>query len=104
MGTTPLASLSLFVATPDQILESRRRTALHWGRGLLLEEYLAREEFIDKQEVARDGRLITWVLAPRSDPTSLDFLSSCKTYVPAYSSSQNLTLRPHYTIDSVVMA
>ncbi|KAG6898609.1 hypothetical protein C0995_009112 [Termitomyces sp. Mi166 len=79
MDTTALASLSLFVATPDQILESRRRTALHWGRGLSLEEYLAREEFVDKQEVARDGRLITWVLAPRRDSTSLDFLCSCKT-------------------------
>lgn len=60
MDTTALASLTLFPATPEQILESRRRVASHWGRGLSLEEFLARENFISKQELARDGKLITW--------------------------------------------
>ncbi|KAG6890310.1 hypothetical protein C0995_009516 [Termitomyces sp. Mi166 len=57
---TGLSSLSLFMATPEQIFESRRRSAIEWGKDLSLEEYLARDEFTDRQELARDGRLITW--------------------------------------------
>lgn len=100
MDATVLSSLSLFAATPEQILESRRRSSVEWGKDLSLEEYLARDEFTDKQEVACNGRLITWyvsrrsaiylnkylvhrVLAPRSDPTSLSFLCSCETYAVA---------------------
>ncbi|KAG5729835.1 Lysine acetyltransferase [Termitomyces sp. T112] len=80
MDSITLSSLSLFAATPEQIFESRRRTYAEWSGGLSLEEYLARDEFTDKQEVACEGRLITWVLAPRSNPTSLDFLCSCETF------------------------
>ncbi|KAG6882330.1 hypothetical protein C0993_011015 [Termitomyces sp. T159_Od127] len=80
MDATVLSSLSLFAGTPEQILESRRRSAVEWGKDRTLEEYLARDEFTDKQEVARNGRLITWVLASRNDPTSLSFLCSCETF------------------------
>lgn len=73
MTTTKLSSLSLFPATPEQVIESRRRT-------LSLEEYLHRDAISDRQEHARDGRLITWVLAPRNDPTTLDFVPSCETF------------------------
>ncbi|KAF5383843.1 hypothetical protein D9615_003652 [Tricholomella constricta] len=75
-----LSSLSLFVATPEQITESRRRTFVQWGRGMTEEEYLARDAFTDKHENAQDGRLITWVLTPRDDPSSLAFVSSCETF------------------------
>jgi len=34
---------------------------------------------MDVHEHAKDGRLVTWVLAPRDDPTTLDFLCSCET-------------------------
>ncbi|KAG6891603.1 hypothetical protein C0992_002642 [Termitomyces sp. T32_za158] len=56
MDATALSSLSLFAATSEQILESRRRSAVEWGKDMSLEEYLARDEFTDKQEVARNGR------------------------------------------------
>ncbi|KAF8074823.1 hypothetical protein FPV67DRAFT_1475081 [Lyophyllum atratum] len=75
-----LSSLSLFVATPEQVRESRRRTSSEWANGRSLEEYLLRDAYLEQQEHARNGRLITWVLAPRDTPASLDFLSSCETY------------------------
>ncbi|GLB41951.1 putative expressed protein [Lyophyllum shimeji] len=80
MTTTILSSLSLFPATPEQVIESRRRTAIAWGKDMTLEEYLHRDDVSDTQEHARDGKLITWVLAPRDDPTSLNFVSSCETF------------------------
>ncbi|KAG6836988.1 hypothetical protein H0H93_016692 [Arthromyces matolae] len=80
MASNILSSLSLFPATPEQTLESRRRSAVEWGIGRTLEEYLARDDFTDQQEVARNGKLITWVLAPRNDPTTSDFLCSCETF------------------------
>ncbi|TDL23748.1 hypothetical protein BD410DRAFT_148606 [Rickenella mellea] len=75
-----LALLSLFVATPEQILASRKRTFPHWGRGLTENQYLARDAYLDIQEHALDGKMTTWVLAPRADPTTLDFKCACETY------------------------
>ncbi|KAF9462965.1 hypothetical protein BDZ94DRAFT_1219118 [Collybia nuda] len=75
-----LSSLSLFVATPEQITESRRRTCVQWARGMTQEEYLARDAFTDRFENAANGKLITWVLAERNDPTSLNFLCSGETF------------------------
>jgi hypothetical protein len=57
--TTPLASLTLFKATPRQILESRYRTHPAWGRGLCLEDYLQRDPLLDGHEHAT-GKLTTW--------------------------------------------
>ncbi|RDB20810.1 Lysine acetyltransferase [Hypsizygus marmoreus] len=75
-----LSTLSLYAATAEQVAESRRRTYLQWGKRMTLEEYLARDAFMDTFEHARDGRLVTWVLAARDQPTSLDFMCSCETY------------------------
>lgn len=97
-----LSSLSLFVATLEQVFESRKRTSVEWGKGLTLEEYLDRDVVGEGEEFGKDGKLVTWyvysnfevykneagsnayigrVLAPRDDPTTLDFFSSCETYV-----------------------
>ncbi|KAJ7924408.1 hypothetical protein B0H13DRAFT_1978306 [Mycena leptocephala] len=75
-----LSTLSVFPATPEQITESRRRTLSEWGKGLTLEEHLARDASQDQFDNARDGQLITWVLAPRHDPQTLDFKCACETF------------------------
>ncbi|OJA09750.1 hypothetical protein AZE42_01491 [Rhizopogon vesiculosus] len=75
-----LASLSLFRATPAQIEEFRRRRWPYLGGTLSLAEYIARDEKMDDMEHATEGKLITWVLAPREDSTTLDFMCACRTY------------------------
>ena len=55
-----LADLSLFAATPEQVLESRKRTGVQWAVGQTLEEYLERDAIMDRHEHAADGKLITW--------------------------------------------
>ncbi|KAF8213791.1 hypothetical protein K438DRAFT_1109863 [Mycena galopus ATCC 62051] len=75
-----LSALSLFLATPEQTTVARRRTLNEWGRGLTLEEHLARDAKQDQFDGSRDGRLNTWVLAPRQDPQTLDFKCACETF------------------------
>ncbi|KAI6032039.1 hypothetical protein BKA83DRAFT_4209212 [Pisolithus microcarpus] len=75
-----LSSLTLFPATPEQVLLSRKRTWPQWGGKLTEEQYIEKARLMDAMEHATDSRLITWVLAPRDDPTSLDFMCSCETY------------------------
>lgn len=75
-----LASLTLFPATPEQTLVSRNRTHVQWSRGRPLDEYLERDRVLDHHEHASDGKLITWVLAPRDDPTTQNFKCSCETF------------------------
>ncbi|KAG1746403.1 hypothetical protein EDB19DRAFT_1905854 [Suillus lakei] len=75
-----LVSLSLFPATRAQVVESWRRTWPQWGGALSLTEYLAREAEMESMDHAKGGKLIIWVLAPRDDPTSLDFMCSCEAY------------------------
>lgn len=70
----------MYAATREQTIASWKRTAVEWGTGLTLEEYIDREFVGEKGEFARDGKQITWVLAPRNDPTTLDFLCSCETF------------------------
>jgi hypothetical protein len=53
-------ALSIFPATTEQILESRQRTWPEWGRGMTLEDYVAREEMLDTQPHATDGKMIIW--------------------------------------------
>ncbi len=93
------ADLSLFPATPEQVLESRIRSAVEWAKSLSLQDYIQRDVIMDKYEHAADGKLITWyavanthktvpttanllprrVLAPRNDSTTIDFMCSCET-------------------------
>ena len=55
-----LANLSLFPATPEQVLQSRRYMGTLWGRGLTPEEFLLRDEIMDEEEHSANGRLIVW--------------------------------------------
>ncbi|KAF8550298.1 hypothetical protein OG21DRAFT_1446737 [Imleria badia] len=80
MTQSELASLTLFRATPAQVHQSRKRTWLKWGGLLTEEQYLDREAKLDAMEHAINSRMITWVLAPRDDPTTLDFMCACETY------------------------
>jgi len=75
------ASLSLFPATPDQVFASRKHSWAEWAKGLSIEEYLQRDALLEVLEHAADGKLITWILAPRNDPQTLDFKCSCETYL-----------------------
>ncbi|KAG0696240.1 hypothetical protein DFH29DRAFT_951942 [Suillus ampliporus] len=75
-----LASISLFRATPAQVEETRRRRWPHLGGTLSLAEYIKRDEEMDVLDHATEGKMITWVLAPREDSTTLDFMSACRTY------------------------
>ena len=55
-----LADLSLFPATYEQIIESRKRSAVQWSGNMALEEYLQRDVILDGLEHAADGRFVTW--------------------------------------------
>lgn len=79
MSEYPLHSLSIFPATREQTIESRKRTVAHWRVRLSEEEYMKRDEVMDDYEHARE-KMTTWVLAPRSDPQTLDFLAACETF------------------------
>jgi hypothetical protein len=55
-----LSSLSIFQATREQVLESRRRSFAEWHKGMSLKQFLFRDEFLETQEHASCGKLITW--------------------------------------------
>lgn len=57
---TDFATLSLFVATPEQTQETRKRTHGSWSRGLSVEAYVKRDNVMDNDEHAADGKLVTW--------------------------------------------
>ncbi|KAF9243790.1 hypothetical protein BU15DRAFT_86226 [Melanogaster broomeanus] len=80
MAPSDLASLTLFPATPAQVLESRKRTWPQWGGALTEEQYLERDAQMEAMEHATDSKLVTWVLAPRDQPDTLDFMCACETY------------------------
>lgn len=76
-----LDHLSLFPATKEQAVESRLRSYESWGRpyGVPIEGYLDRKNTMAGLEMAAEGRWTSWVLAPRDDPETLDFMCSCET-------------------------
>lgn len=96
---TEFPEFSLYIATPEQLLEHRIRCSEQpeWAGGLNRKEYLERDRLLDYDEHASDGKLITWwacqasspfasdsdllcrVLAPRTNPTTTDFMCSCET-------------------------
>ena len=59
-------ALSIFPATKEQILESRHQTWTEWSRGLSLEAYLQREEMLNSQPHANNGKLTIWCVCPKS--------------------------------------
>jgi len=75
-----LASLSLFPATPAQVTESRKRQYPEWAGHLTFEQFTERDLAYDNLEHATGGRMTTWVLAPRDNPQTLDFVCACETY------------------------
>ncbi|KAH6899517.1 hypothetical protein BKA70DRAFT_1313711 [Coprinopsis sp. MPI-PUGE-AT-0042] len=75
-----LSHLSLFIATRPQIEESRRRSYPEWGKGMSPEAFEERDNLLDRSEVAGNDRFTTWVLAPRDDPETLDFMCACETF------------------------
>ncbi|TFK27103.1 hypothetical protein FA15DRAFT_653936 [Coprinopsis marcescibilis] len=82
-----LSLLSLFSATPQQTLESRRRAFPEWGKEMTLQVYLDRDSATERSTAGANGRFATWsarendrVLAPRDNPTTLNFPCSCETF------------------------
>ncbi|KIJ68755.1 hypothetical protein HYDPIDRAFT_106999 [Hydnomerulius pinastri MD-312] len=80
MSQPDLASLTLFPATPAQVQETRKRTWPQWGGTLTEEQYLERDNQMDVMEHSTDSKRIAWVLAPRGEPETLDFMCACETY------------------------
>ncbi|TCD68758.1 hypothetical protein EIP91_009904 [Steccherinum ochraceum] len=80
MSSPSLDTLTIYPATPEQTLESRKRSAVEWSKGRSLEQYVERDRIMDDHPHASNGRLTTWVLAPRNDPATLDFMCSCETF------------------------
>ncbi|EAU84600.2 hypothetical protein CC1G_00119 [Coprinopsis cinerea okayama7 len=78
--STDLSLYSLYLATPAQAEEARKRSFQEWGRGVTLEEYLERDARIERSTVGADGLFVAWVLAPRDDPTTLDFMCASETF------------------------
>ncbi|KAF7971280.1 hypothetical protein HWV62_21526 [Athelia sp. TMB] len=57
-----LTSLSLYPATQEQVIESRKRSFAEWGQKLPLEEYLERDAYMDGLAHAKNNRLTTCFL------------------------------------------
>ncbi|KAJ4473727.1 hypothetical protein J3R30DRAFT_3511305 [Lentinula aciculospora] len=75
------STLSIFPATPRQTEASRRATgSSDWGNGMTLDQYVQRDMDLEKSDCGRDGKYMTWVLAPRTNPSALDFLCSCEIF------------------------
>jgi hypothetical protein len=54
------SKVSLYAATAEQIIASRKRTFVEWGRGLTVDEYLDRDAVGEGEDFGRDGKLMTW--------------------------------------------
>lgn len=57
---TMFSKVSLYAATAEQIIASRKRTFVEWGRGLTVDEYLDRDAVGEGEDFGRDGKLMTW--------------------------------------------
>jgi hypothetical protein len=55
-----LADLSLYKATPEQKIVSRRNTHTFWSKDSSIEQYLFRESFLETCQYAADGRMTIW--------------------------------------------
>jgi hypothetical protein len=60
MSLEELSSLSLFPATPEQIVVARRRGFLEWGRGLTQEQYFQWDNILEVLQHASNGKMATW--------------------------------------------
>ncbi|KIY52866.1 hypothetical protein FISHEDRAFT_55527 [Fistulina hepatica ATCC 64428] len=66
--------LPLFPATEAQVLKSLKRQHPQWGKGLTLEQHSWKRERLSELDTAQDGESMVWVLAPRDDPQTIDFM------------------------------
>ncbi|KAF9982579.1 hypothetical protein BGZ65_002712 [Modicella reniformis] len=61
--------------SPEIIQHTWINNKEEWGKSMDLETYLSRERYLNDQTLARDGKLKTWVLVPKSfDPEHPDLL------------------------------
>lgn len=58
--TLPLDSLTIRLATPNEAVETSRRSYAEWGRGMTLEEYLERDGIMGTLDFAAGGKLKIW--------------------------------------------
>ncbi|KAG8993837.1 hypothetical protein FRB94_010346 [Tulasnella sp. JGI-2019a] len=79
-AAVPLHSLTLKRANPSQTRKAREFAWSEWHRGLTLEEWVRRDEQMDKCDFAANGNLTQWVLIPREDPETDEIYASCETY------------------------
>ncbi|KDQ17759.1 hypothetical protein BOTBODRAFT_582450 [Botryobasidium botryosum FD-172 SS1] len=92
----PLSSLTIIPATPEQVFESQKRTHDEWGKGQTLEAHLKREANLYQYLISSEpAKFTVWVLVPRDDLQTLDFLCSCETHRHAAIASTNLADRAH---------
>jgi len=74
MSSSPI----LVRASPAQVRISHERQLLEWGRGLGIDHFRAREEFLLTTGFGKAAQ--TWVLAPAAEPATLDFFCSCESW------------------------
>lgn len=70
--------LVLKKATKDQATAVAKLNFVEWGTTLTLDQYLEREALLGATDFGHGHPV--WVLVPRTNPGTLDFLSSCETY------------------------
>jgi hypothetical protein len=70
--------LLLKKASKEQAIAVATLNSIEWGGKLTLERYLEREEVLGATDFGRGHPV--WVLVPKEDPNTTDFLSSCETY------------------------
>ncbi|CED82165.1 Acyl-CoA N-acyltransferase [Phaffia rhodozyma] len=63
---------------------TRLNTYPHWGlsNGVSLEDYLNKDEVMEREEFSTEGKFIVWILTPRktADQPDTPILAQCKTY------------------------
>ncbi|KAF3482240.1 uncharacterized protein GIQ15_04999 [Arthroderma uncinatum] len=71
--------ITLVVATPAERIESIRANGLAWKGPLSMDQYIAREDFLIKEDMVKDGGMTCWVLVDRTlPPDGRPILSSCE--------------------------
>jgi hypothetical protein len=58
--TLALDALTIVPASYEQKILSRKLNFQEWGRNLTLEQYLARDEYMETRDFASNGKMTTW--------------------------------------------
>lgn len=67
------------LATKEQERVAWSRSHSEWGKTMALENYLDREELQQETQLVKES-LHPWVLVPKDDPKTLDFLCACESF------------------------